>query len=169
MDLNSILKEKKEKNTQIKNKFFLPTKIKPLWLVKISNKLLIKYLRDAFLILPASFILEINWIKTEKLWENIIATGKIEPNELIWFDFILCDDDIKNLNKYLQVWIVPITSLKNPLGPILKEFSPMKNEWNSYLFKEEEKWSIFYALVRYLENFKFPFDNKNLVKNVLDI
>jgi hypothetical protein len=144
-------------------------KTKPLWLVKISNKSLIKYLRDAFLILPAFFVLEIDWVDTEKLWENIVAIGKIDSNELIWFDFILCDNNIKNLNKYFQVWIVPIVSSKSSLSSILKEFAPMKNEWNSYIFDEEDKWSIFYALVRYLENFKFPFDNKNLVKNVLDI
>jgi hypothetical protein len=69
----------------------------------------------------------------------------------------------------LQAWIVPIISSKNPLNSILKEFNPMRNEWNSYLFEQDDRWAIFYALVRYLENFKFPFDNKNLVKNVLNI
>jgi hypothetical protein len=104
MDLSNILKEKKEKNSELKNKFFLPIKNKCIWLVKISNKVLVKDLRDAFLVLPASFVLEIEWIKTEKLWENIVATWKIETNELVWFDFILCDNSIKNLNKYLQIW-----------------------------------------------------------------
>jgi hypothetical protein len=114
-------------------------------------------------------VLQINWIKTETLWKNIIATGKIETKELIGFDFILCDEDIKDLNKYLSNWIVPIIPLENPFSSILQEFNPMRNEWNAYIFNKEDKRSIFYAIVRYIENSKFPFDNKNLVKNVLDV
>ena len=169
MDLNAILKEKKWKRDQIKNKFSLPPKTKAIWLVKISNKSLIKDLRDTFLVLPACFIIEVEWAENEKLGENIIATSKIEPKSLVWFDFIVCDEDIKNMNKYFELWITPIISTKNPLNSILQEFNPIKNEWNAYLFENTEKWNIFYAIVRYLENYKFPFDNKNLVKNVLDI
>jgi len=169
MDLNIILKEKKEKNILLKNKFRLPLKDKAIWLVKITNKVLIKDLRDWLLTLPSSFIVEVDWATTEKLWENIIATSKIDENYLIWFDFIVCDDSIKNLNKYFELGITPLISSKNHLNSILKEFNPVKNEGNSYLFESLDKWSVFYSIVRYLENFKFPFDNKNLVKNVINL
>ena len=43
----------------------------------------------------------------------------------------------------------------------------MKDEGNAYLYDEDNEWSVFYALARYLENYKISFDNKNLVKNVL--
>lgn len=169
MDLNMVIKEKKEKNILLKKKFGLPTKDKALWLIKINNKILIKDLRDGLLVLPAWFVLEIPWVDTEKLGENIVATAKIEENDLIWFDFIVCDDSIDSLNKYLELWVSPIISTKNHLNSILKEFNPVKNEGNSYLFESLDKWSIFYSIVRYLENFKFPFDNKNLVKNVINL
>lgn len=169
MDLNMVVKEKKEKNILLKKKFGLPSKDKALGLIKINNKVLIKDLRDGLLALPAWFILEIAGVETEKLGENIVATAKIEENDLIWFDFIVCDDSIDNLNKYLELGVSPIISTKNHLNSILKEFNPVKNEGNSYLFESLDKWSIFYSIVRYLENYKFPFDNKNLVKNVINL
>jgi hypothetical protein len=45
----------------------------------------------------------------------------------------------------------------------------MKNEGNSFYYEESNHWSIFYSIVRYMENYKFPFDNKNLIKNVLAV
>jgi hypothetical protein len=169
MDLSEILKQKKEKNSLLKKRFSLPTKLKSLWLVKISDKILIKGLRDGLIVLPAGFILEIEWIKDEKLWENVVATWKIKSDELIGFDFIVCDDTIENLNKYFKLWIVPIVGANNTLKSVLSEFNPMKNEWNAYIFQENEKWNIFYAITRYLENSKFPFDNKNLTKNIIEL
>ena len=119
--------------------------------------------------LPVAFIIEMENIETEKLWKNIVATSKVPESYLVWLDFVICDKDISSLKKYLENWITPIISQNNPLKSILKEFNPIKNEWNSFIYENENKWSIFYSLVRYLENYKFPFDNKNLVKNVLNI
>jgi hypothetical protein len=28
---------------------------------------------------------------------------------------------------------------------------------------------MYYAIIRYLENYKFPYDNRNLVKNVVSL
>lgn len=167
MDLNLLLKEKKEKNILIKKRFWLLQKNKALWLIKITNKALLKELRDWLVSLPVSFIIEIDWVETDKLWENIVATWKLNENDLIAFDFVICDDNTVEINKYLEYWITPIISNDSHMKTIFKEFNPLKNEWNSFKYEKLDKWSIFYTLVRYLENYKFPFDNKNLVKNVL--
>lgn len=169
MELNIAIKEKREKNILIKKDFWLLQKYKALGLIKISNKAIIKDLRDGLIMLPSCFVIEIEWVETEKLWKNIVATSNIPDSDLIWFDFVVCDDDVENLNKFLELWIAPIISETNTLHSIFKEFNPVKNEWNSYIFQTLDKWSIFYSIVRYLENYKFSFDNKNLVKNVLAI
>ena len=143
-----IFSAKKEYNLKLKEKYWFLIKEKAIWLVKLSNKYLIIELRDAFLDLPVAFIIE---------------------SYLVWLDFVICDKDISSLKKYLENWVTPIISQNNPLKSILKEFNPIKNEWNSFIYENENKWSIFYSLVRYLENYKFPFDNKNLVKNILNI
>jgi len=169
MDLNTVIKEKKEKNTEIKKRLGLIQKHKALGLVKITNKALIKDLRDWFLVLPSSFVIQVDWVDVEKLWNNIVATWSIDKNDFIGFDFILCDEDIENLNIYLENGVAPIINSDTHMSAILKEFNPMKNEWNSYLFSNNDKWTIFYSIVRYLENHKYAFDNKNLVKNVFSI
>lgn len=169
MDLNMVLKEKKEKNILLKKKLLLSSKNKAIWLIKINSKTLIKELRDALLVLPCDFVIEVEWANNEKLGDNVIAVSKIESSMLIWFDFVVCDDNIDSLKSYFELWITPIISTKNHLSSLLKEFNPVKNEGNSYLFDSLEKWNIFYAIIRYLENYKFPFDNKNLVKNVVNI
>jgi hypothetical protein len=67
------------------------------------------------------------------------------------------------MTKYIKKWITPIV-LKNKE---FIEFNPLKNEWNAFFYETLDKWSIFYTIVRYMENYKFPFDNKNLVTNLL--
>jgi len=169
MDLNVVLREKKEKNLALKKSFWLIQKNKALWLIKLSNKALIKDLRDWFLSLPVSFVVQIDWIETELLGKNIVATSKVDDKDLIWFDFIVCDDEIENLSKYLEKWVAPIISNNSHLASILREYNPVKNEGNTYFYENTDKWNIFYSIVRYMENYKFPFDNKNLVKNILSI
>ncbi len=169
MDINAVIKEKKEKNTIMKKRFWLLLKHKSLWLIKLTNKSLIKDLRDGLLVLPSCFIVYVEWIEHEKLWNNIVATWNIQEQDLIGFDFIVCDENIENINSYFEKWITPLMPHKSHINSILKEFNPIKNDGNSYLFEITDKWAIFYALVRYLENYRFPFDNKNLVKNVLSI
>lgn len=164
-----ILNQKKEFNLKLKEKYWFLKKDKAIWLVKLNDRNLIIELRDAFLTLPVCFIIEMENIETEKLWKNIVATSKIPENYLVWLDFMIIDKDIVWLKKYLEKWITPIISKENPLQSILMEFNPMKNEWNSYIYEFENKWWIFHSLARYLENYRFPQDNKNLIKNILKI
>lgn len=168
--VNNILNDKKKKGEEITKKYKLKKDRGPLGLVKIDEKILIKDLRDAFLTLPANFVLLVDWIKGEdNLGENIIAIWHVGDKELVWYDFIISTSEIKNKNNYFSAWIVPIIAKDNSLSKILKEFNPAKNEWNAFIFNKKDKWNIYYTIVRYLENYKFSFDNKNLVKNVLDI
>lgn len=166
----NIFNEKKEQNIKLKEKFWFLKKNKCIWLIKLNDKNLIIELRDAFVNLPVNFVIEIDWLsENEQLWKNIIATWRLSDENLLWFDFLICDNNISWLKKYLEKWITPIISVNNPLKSILQDFDAMKNIWNSFLYEKENKWLIFQALIRYLENYKFPFDNKNLVKNILEI
>ncbi len=169
MNLTETLKSKKIKSDKLKQKYSLTKRNKALGLIKLNNKSLLKDIRDGLLELPISFVIEVDWADTEKLWDNIVAVSKVLTSDIIAFDFILCDDEVKWLNKYLEKWITPIIIEKNTLSSILKDFNPIKNEGNAFLYEKENKWSIFSALVRYSENYKFPMDNKNLVKNVLKV
>lgn len=163
----NIFTTKKETNKSIKNKLGLVCTNKALWIIKLSNQNITLELIEWLKTIPVCFV--ILWEKNEKISDNIILVSNIKNDDLIAFDFIICDDEIKNLTNYLSNWITPIILRDNHMSSILKEFNPLKNEWNAFFYEQLNKWSIFYTIARYMENYKFPFDNKNLVKNILKL
>jgi hypothetical protein len=167
MNITTILAEKKENSTKLKKQLWILLKFKPLWLIKLNNNELTKDLVKGLKSLPAWFVVYIKDEKTEILSKNVVITWILEDDVMSWFDFIVCDNEIKDLSIYIQQGITPITYKKNNYKNELIEFNPLKNEGNSFFYENLNKWDIFYTIVRYMENYKFPFDNKNLVKNVL--
>lgn len=167
MGLAEILNEKKKQAESIKTKYKLLKKNKIVWIVVMDNKEILKQLLDWLSVLPIDLIV----LSKEEFWkyESMIYMDDISDSLLFWVDFIICDNCMAKLSDYLKKWIVPIVSKDNYLNNLLNEFNPVKSEWNAFFYTENNVWSIFYAIVRYLENHKFPYDNRNLVKNVLDI
>lgn len=169
MNISATLTEKKNKNIALKNNYGLIQKFKPLGLIQLSNIEVTHKLIEGLKVLSASFVIVIDNAKYEKISKNIIITNSIDSDSLIGFDFIVSDNSILHISEYTSLGITPIINKGNHLSSILKEFNPMKNQWNSFYYDESDHWCIFYTIVRYMENYKFPFDNKNLVKNVLAI
>jgi len=168
MNIVSILAEKKENSLKMKKALWILLKFKPLGLIKIKDSELMDELIDWLKTLPAGFVVYKKNANTEILSNNLVITWELDDWVLSGFDFVLCDDEISNIEKFIKKWITPIVSRKNHLNTLLIEFNPLKNEGNSFFYEETNKWNIFYTIVRYMENYKFPFDNKNLVKNVLN-
>jgi hypothetical protein len=169
MNETNIFSEKKIHSEKIKNIHTMLSKCKPLWLIILTNNKLTFELIEWLKTLQSCFFIYIKDYKEEKISDNIVISWKIDEYLLSWYDFIICDDEINNLSKYLAKWIVPIIHSKNHMSSILKEFNPLKNEWNAFFYDDSNVWNIFYSTVRYLENYKFPFDNKNLVNNLLKV
>ena len=46
--------------------------------------------------------------------------------------------------------------------PILKDYNPVTESGNAFLYKEDNLWLFYAALVRALENYKFSYDWQNL-------
>lgn len=170
MTFAQLLKQKKENSLKLKRQYKLPIKNKALWLVKITNKSLLKKLYFWLANLPINFIItwdfDKNWI--DEQFKNIYICDNYSNEDLKSFDFVIIDSQETDLSKYTKEAIVTISPNDNHFSSLLKEYNPMKNEWNSYLYDEYNEWSIFHAITRYLENFKITFDNKNLVKNVYE-
>lgn len=115
--------------------------------------------------LPADFIVLGKW-ETQK---NVVMQQDQTDIDMQWIDAIITQDEDTKLEELMKIWVVPITRENNYLWKVLQEFNPGRAEGNAYLFEESSSWSAYYALVRYLENHKFPYDNRNLVKNVCEI
>lgn len=169
MNITTILAKKKEDSLALKKTLGLLLKFKPLWLIKLSDSKLTNDLVNGLKSLPAGFVVYLKDSKTEILSNNVVVTWKLDNWVLSGFDFIVCDNKIKDIDLYIKKWITPIILRENTVSSNLIEFNPLKNEWNSFFYENCNQWDIFYSIVRYMENYKFPFDNKNLVSNVLKV
>ncbi len=170
MTLAQILKQKKDLSSDLKRRYKLPLKNKALWLIQIENKALLQKLYFGLANLPVDFIVVGDFGKEwrDEQFKNIYITKKVNKSNLKAFDFTVLDSNASNLSQYSEKAIVPVSPKDNQFSAILKEYNPMKNQWNAYLYDESNEWSIFHAIARYLENYKITFDNKNLVKNVYE-
>ena len=102
-----------------------------------------------------------------KLEDNVvISKSNIQD---LWFDFIVCDTLEDNIMKYLELWVTPVIFRGHHITNLLKEFNAAKVEGNAFIFENNSLCDIYYAIIRYIENYKFSYDNKALVKNVLNI
>lgn len=167
MPISELLAKKRKFHKVLRDNFSFDKKTRPIWLICIWDKEILDNLIDWLSVLPADFI--VSW-KKEIDTDTVKSSNKIRKDLEVWFDFLVCDSDIDDLKKYLRDWIVPISPKNTYLSSLLEEFNPIKASGNSFLY-DSEKWyyDIFYAIVRYLENCKFPFDNRNLVKNISEI
>lgn len=168
MNFSQLLKEKKINSNLIKEKHNLLKKNKALWLVLINDKTILNELISWCANLPVDFVINYTGNEFDETNNVVFSDLYNSTNINSWFDFVVSDYDITSLDLYLSKWIAPILPEKNHMKTLLKEFNPMKNEGNSYFYTINNSWSIFYSIIRYLENYKFTFDNKNLVKNVFD-
>ena len=169
MNISATLTEKKTTNAELKKNYGLFQKFKPLGLIKLSNKEVTQELIEGLKVLSAGFVVVLENANEEQVAKNIIVTKDVDITSLAWFDFVVWDNDLSQISDYTNVWVTPIINKDNHLNTILKEFNPLKNEGNSFHYDELNHWAIFYTIVRYMENYKFPFDNKNLIKNVLSV
>jgi hypothetical protein len=151
-----LLKENNLKNNKL-----------PIWFINIDSELVDNTLIDALKILPANFII---YSKKETFsnLDNICFVKELKDEIETGFDFIVCIEDIKLLG-HIKLWIVPIVSKSNNLWSLLTEFNAASVEWNSFIFENDSLCDIYYAIIRYVENFKFSYDNRALVKNVLNV
>jgi len=168
MSFPELLKEKKDHGVKVKTTLNLPKWNKSNWLVILSDQKLANELLEWLSMLDVNFVVVMDEADSD-VAKNVTVVKEVSEELDYGFDFVVGDNELSNLNRYFKKWVVPLVPKKNYMSSILKEFNPMKSEWNSFLYDDENKWSIFYAITRYLENCKFPYDKKNLVKNVFEI
>ena len=69
------------------------------------------------------------------------------------------------LKNALAYGVIPIVKS----DPVLKNYSPVTESGNAFLYEKDNKWLFYSALVRALENFKFSYDWQNLELAVMDL
>lgn len=77
--------------------------------------------------------------------------------------FLSDDEHIgKEIKRTLANGCVPICYNFSQFKGVLKDYDPVREEGNSFLFKDFNKWDVFAAVVRALENHKFSWDWQTL-------
>lgn len=66
----------------------------------------------------------------------------------------------------LEKGVVPIVSHSFPLS-YLENYNPNLENGNCFMYYKHSPWSIFAALVRTYENYRFPYDWKNICKSAV--
>lgn len=59
---------------------------------------------------------------------------------------------------------IPVSPIRNEVA----DYNPNHETGNAFIYRTGDSWSIFAALVRALETFKFPYDWKNIVRQGLE-
>jgi len=168
MTFRDLLSQKKEIGELIKNELTFPKKHKSNGVIYLRDISLVEELEAGLSELPANFVI-VHEEHRQTEHKNIVYVSALKEEYEIGMDFIVCDNERSSLDAYFKKGIVPIVPEKNYMGSLLQEFNPVKNEGNSFFYTNETSWNVFYAIVRYLENHKFPYDNKNLVKNIFEM
>lgn len=168
MPLSELLKEKQTIASNIRKKYKLPAKNKALGLIYIKNEILLDKLSQWLQNLPANFVVVVETTKISE-HKNIKYINKLPDFWLLGFDFVVWDSQLVQIWNYLKNGVVPVIPRKNSMWSVLSDYNAAKSEGNSFLYELENEWDVFYTIARYLENYKFPYDNKNLVKNVFEV
>lgn len=176
---DTIFTLKRKSFNILKQKYFQNSTNKAIWILKITNNENVDFLIDWLKVLPANFIIcKENILVDENKTEieqqineskNFVFVNELNDEIISWSDFVILDNNEWSINNFMTNWVTPILPENNYLASLLKEFNPLENEWNAFLYLDNNNWSLYYAIVRYLENFKFPMDNRNLVKNVTSL
>jgi len=166
MSFANLIKDKKQANAALVQKYNFPKTNKAVGLVKIQDAKVLKKLLKWCAWLKTNFIVMTNDVfELESKNISYIAENWILSTGL---DFVICDEATDCITQCFEQGIAPIIASTSNVSSLLSQFNPMRNEGNAYMYDSVNEWSIFATLIRYLENYKFAFDNKNLVKNIFE-
>ena len=93
--------------------------------------------------------------------------AQLHASDMAGFDAVIIDKDCDCISQFCQSGVVPIIAKSSPLASLFQDFDPMRSQGNAFGYVQGNVWSLFAALVRYSENFRYPYDNKTLVENVM--
>ncbi len=167
MNAKTFTATKKEANMKLRKVLNVKTKYRPVGIVKLQDKDLVTRLINWLKEIPAFVIVVSNEPYTD-LPDNIVILKEMDMDLLPGVDFKVCDNEICNFDIIFKNGIVPIVHNNFHMSPLLDEFNPAKATWNAFYYANENEFAIIYAIIRYMENYKFPYDNKKLVQNVIE-
>jgi hypothetical protein len=133
--------------------------VRSLGLAKTVRAIVLSYIQDKEI---EGFMI----IACDAIWVKLLTSSDALSTE--WADAYITDilDDHVPVATLIENAVVPIIPTQSSYSARFSEFNPMKFEGNAFLFDPANQFQMFAALVRYLENVRYPGDKRTLVKNV---
>ena len=131
------------------NKAKSPTLIILLGTLSTQEKIVKEQLTDAL------DKLEINYV-----WHECKNGNSLPKGDLALF---LGNCPLPLLNEARTRRMVPIVNGKSALRKAVDDFVPQDESGDGFIYNEEDIWHIFATIVKATENYKFPYDWKNIV------
>lgn len=73
--------------------------------------------------------------------------------------------EFSDVEEMLLNGTIPVSSIRREMV----DYNPNRETGNSFVYKNDDYWCIFAALVRALETFKFPYDWTNIIRQGLEM
>lgn len=68
------------------------------------------------------------------------------------------DECLKEARNAMSYGVVPVISEQD----FVEDYNPVQEKGNAFVYRKDSPWSFFATLIRALENFRFPYDWKNI-------
>lgn len=105
------------------------------------------------------------------VWYNPIQDNSGQVKEEKEIDRLLLAADLaiffNNHNDLIQLLKnYGVVMVADENCPFLENYKPNEEVGNAFMFNKKDLWSVFAAIVRALETFRFPYDWRHIIKNM---
>ncbi len=165
--MNEFLKKKKEAKKELSKKLSFSAK-KPLlgvFLEKELSKSEVEALKQV-LEGTSSIGVEVIILADSNLdmfsapHTIVLPYGRVNRKTLLNAVDISLGFSFNDIEEMLLHGIIPICHVR----PEVQDYNPNKETGNSFVYHDQNHWSMFAALVRAIETFKFPYDWRHIVR-----
>lgn len=94
----------------------------------------------------------------------ILPYSRSNRNALLEASDMALGFEFNDVEEMLLNGVIPISSVRSEIA----DYNPNRETGNSFVYRSDDPWGIFAALVRARETFKFPYDWKHIVRQGLE-
>ncbi|MBI2634897.1 hypothetical protein HYW82_04500 [Candidatus Peregrinibacteria bacterium] len=94
----------------------------------------------------------------------VVPYNRIGRREILEAADIALSFSFSDVEEMLLHGTIPVS----PVRPEVMDYNPNHETGNGFIYRKDGCWSIFAALVRALETYKFPYDWRNIVRQGLE-
>ncbi|MBU1151972.1 hypothetical protein KJ632_04065 [Patescibacteria group bacterium] len=166
--INSFLSTKKKSKKELLKELDLPSK-KPMIGILLEgdvserDEMMLKTVVEALSHIDVNIVVisekDHQWGTIKNM--RVIDYDRKKRKKLLEAADIALGLNFNDVEEMLLNGVIPVSHVRAEL----EDYNPNQESGNAFLYKGENPWSAFAALVRAIETYKFPYDWKNIVRD----